>query len=129
MDETKNTSTTLAVTYHEEVCEEDPRCGVLLDEDEVEDEADEEELHEGARDGVERLALDAQALREAEHDGQGDHGDGRGRLEHAHQEVSQEAWLPQVRLPRRRRQRLLQQRRAPSYLQTSATTAKDLLHS
>lgn len=62
-------NSSVCVTCHEEVGEEDPRCGVLLDEDEVEDEADQGELEEGARDGVDHLGLDPQALREAEHDG------------------------------------------------------------
>jgi hypothetical protein len=100
-------------THHKEVCEEDPGRGVLLGEDEVEHEPDDGELDEGARDGVEHLALDPQALREAERDGQGDRGGGGERLEHAHQEVPPEARRPQVRL---RRRQLLQQHRRVLHL-------------
>jgi hypothetical protein len=102
------------VGYHEEVGEEDPE-RVLLGEDELEDEADDGELEEGARDGVEHLPLEPQALREAERDGHSDHGRGRHRLEHAHQEVSPEPRRARVHLLRhhlQERARVLH-RRAP----------------
>ena len=85
--------------YHEEVGEEDPE-RVLLGEDELEHEADDGELEEGARGGVEHLALQPQALREAERDGHGHHGRRRHRLQHAQQEVAPEPRRARVNLLR-----------------------------
>ena len=93
--------------YHEEVGEEDPE-HVLLGEDELEDETDDGELEEGARDGVEHLAFQPQALREAQRDGHGHHGRRRHRLQHADQEVAPEPRRPRVHLPRHH---LVQERR------------------
>jgi chromosome condensin MukBEF ATPase and DNA-binding subunit MukB len=90
-----------------EVREEDLE-HVRLGEDELEDEADDGELEEGVRDAVEHVALEPQALREAERDGHGDHDRGGQRLEHAHQEVAPEPRLPGVQLPHHQlQQRLL----------------------
>uniref|UniRef100_A0A452XRD3 Uncharacterized protein n=1 Tax=Aegilops tauschii subsp. strangulata TaxID=200361 RepID=A0A452XRD3_AEGTS len=92
---------------HEEVGEQDPE-RAALGEDEVEHEADDRELQEGARDGVEHLRLHAQPLREAQRHRHGHHGGRRQRLEHAHGEVPPEPRRPRVHLLRqvqRRRRR------------------------